>query len=207
MEIIRGKMSLDMDVRELSACMAGYRRVVIDVGTGDGRFVRHLAERQPAAFVIGVDACRENLRAVSRVQRANMLFVIANAQTLPDELYGLAGQLTINFPWGSLLKGLLEAEPGLMNGLSAIAQPAALVDVRLNAGALAEAGYSLEKGTQLVRDSLLAHGFGLRPPARLETQALRQVPSTWARRLAFGRDPRSVVLSGARAHLAVSPRQ
>lgn len=198
MEIIRGKIPLQMDAPGLSACLAGCRRIHIDLGTGDGRFVRQLAQANPAVFVIGVDACRENLRAVSRVTRANELFVIANAECLPRELYGLAGQLSINFPWGSLLSGLLEAKPALMDGLCAISQPGALLDVRLNAAALAEAGYSFEQGAARVRDNLLWRGFGLRPPAALDARALRSYPSTWARRLAAGRDPRSVVLTSAR---------
>ena len=196
MEIIRGKMSLEMDAGTLSTSISGCRRVLIDLGTGDGRFVRYLAEANPDAFVIGVDACRENLREASRRNQGNALFVIANARSLPAELYGLATQVTINFPWGSLLQGLLEAEPGLMAGLSAVSQPGALLEVRLNAGALAEAGYSLEKGTALVWDNLLAHGFGLRVPAKLDVQSLRGYPTTWSRRLAVGRDPRSVALSG-----------
>jgi len=198
MEIIRGKMSLEMDASALAQSMLGYRRTIIDLGTGDGRFVRHMAQAYPAAFVIGVDACRENLRATSRDNRANALFVIANAQALPREIYGLAGHVTINFPWGSLLEGLLAGQPGLMHGLAAISLPGALLDIRLNAAALAEAGVSFEKGTALVRGSLLANGFGLRVPTVLDTQTLRACPTTWARRLAFGRDPRSVVLSGAR---------
>jgi len=201
MEIIRGKMSLEMDAGTLSTSISGCRHVLIDLGTGDGRFVRRQAEQHPAAFVIGVDACRENLRVVSRAKLPNALFVIANAQSLPAGLYGLATQVTINFPWGSLLEGLLQAEHGLMAGLSAVSRPGTLLEVRLNAGALAEAGTSLEKGTALVRDNLLSHGFGLRAPAMLDINNLRNYPTTWSRRLAVGRDPRSVALSGARLAL------
>jgi 16S rRNA (adenine(1408)-N(1))-methyltransferase len=62
METIRGKSSLDMDCIDLNTKLAGHTRVLLDLGTGDGRYVRHFAEKNPGWFVIGVDACRENLR-------------------------------------------------------------------------------------------------------------------------------------------------
>jgi 16S rRNA (adenine(1408)-N(1))-methyltransferase len=198
MEILRGKMSLEMDEAGLAQSITGYHQVVVDLGTGDGRFVRHLAETHPGAFVIGVDACRENLHAASRVKSTNTLFVIANVQSLPCALHGLAQRVTINFPWGSLLDGLLQAEPALLDGIAAISRPGALLDVRLNAAALAEAGWPFEKGACRVQSVLLGSGFGLYEPVALNAQALDVYPSTWARRLAHGRDPRAVELSGMR---------
>jgi 16S rRNA (adenine(1408)-N(1))-methyltransferase len=198
MEILRGKVSLEMNGPALAQHLTAYEQIVIDLGTGDGRFVRHLAEKQPGTFVIGVDACRENLRAASRAKHTNALFVIANAQSLPCALNGLAHRVTINFPWGSLLGGLLRAEPALLDGISAIARPGAQLDVRLNAAALAEAGWPFEEGTCRVQSVLHSSGFCLHAPVRLDAQALRAYPSTWARRLAFGRDPRAVAICGIR---------
>ena len=87
-------------------------------------------------FFIGVDACRENLRANSRSKLPNALFVIASAQSLPQELNGLASHITINFPWGSLLESLLSNEDSLMSRLIAITRPFASLDIRLNGEAL-----------------------------------------------------------------------
>ena len=66
METIRGKHALFIDARDLARRTAGYSRLWIDIGTGDGRFVRHIAATQPETFAIGIDACRENLREMSR---------------------------------------------------------------------------------------------------------------------------------------------
>ncbi len=101
METIRGKTSHILDLYGLSEQLAkGYRRVILDLGTGDGRYVRFLADKYPDWFIVGVDACRDNLRESSQIKLPNMLFVIANAQTLPHELSGLASHVTINFPRG-----------------------------------------------------------------------------------------------------------
>ena len=196
MEIIQGKHALQIDASALAGRMAACRHSLIDIGTGDGRFVRHIAATHADTLAIGVDACRENLRDVSRRAPHNTLFVIANAQALPRELYGLADHITINFPWGSLLAGLLNADAALLDGLASVARPGAVLEVRLNAGALAEAGRSLEDGGHSVRRALCAAGFEVRAPHTLNAQDLRACPTTWAKRLAFGRDPRALYLGG-----------
>src|SRR6185369_16854166 len=94
----------------------------LDLGTGDGKFAFHYARTFPRHFIIGVDACRENLREHSNAKLPNALFVIANAQRLPYELNGLVSHITINFPWGSLLESLLSGDSNLMRGLEAISR-------------------------------------------------------------------------------------
>jgi 16S rRNA (adenine(1408)-N(1))-methyltransferase len=196
MEIIRGKHASYIDALRLD----GYTKVHLDLGTGDGRFVQQLAQKQPDWFVIGVDACRDNLHEVSRRAPENALFVIANAQRLPVELRGLAAQVTIHFPWGSLLEGLLEADPALLAGLMEITRPDAELAVYLNGGALAEAGWSLEEGAEQVRQVLSCSGFTMHRSLNLTASELKAYPTTWAKRLAFGRDPRAVCLAGMRRY-------
>jgi hypothetical protein len=38
METIRGKTSLDLDLTELNERLANYHRIILDLGTGDGRY-------------------------------------------------------------------------------------------------------------------------------------------------------------------------
>jgi len=196
METIWGKMPLDLDLNGLKERIANYNRITLDLGTGDGRYVRSLAERNPSWFVIGVDACRENLREYSQTKLPNILFIIANAQDLPEELSGLVSYVTINFPWGSLLDSLLTSDIKLMRGLVSISGSLRSVDVRLNDGALAEAGWTLEAGAERIYNNLLQAGWQVDAPVMMNSNALRAFPSTWARRLAFGRDPRAMEMSG-----------
>jgi 16S rRNA (adenine(1408)-N(1))-methyltransferase len=196
MEVIRGKNASFMDSSAFAERLSGYDSIFIDIGTGDGRFVQHLAQTHPDCFVIGIDACRENLHEVSRRAPSNALLVIANAQALPVELSGLGAQITINFPWGSLLEGLLMGNMAMLDSLIAIARPDARLEVRLNAGALAELDWSLEAGGERVRDVLTANGFDMQWPITLSARDLKAYPTTWAKRLAFGRDPRAAYLHG-----------
>ena len=196
METIRGRRSLDLDLTELNARLTNYKRVILDLGTGDGRYVHHLAERNPRWFVIGVDACRENLHDYSRTKLPNALFVIANAQNLPCELNGLISHITINFPWGSLVESLLAGDLKLIRGLRCISRASAALNLRLNGGALVEVGKTLEAGTDRIFYNLLGAGWQLEHPATMDACALKQFPTTWAKRLAFGRDPRAMSLGG-----------
>ena len=195
MESIRGKTPLQLTTDEFSRRVAGYKNIWLDLGTGDGRFVHQMSMQNRQDFFIGLDACRENLRENSRDCPANALYLIASAQSLPAELDGLAAQITINFPWGSLLRGLLDGDMALLGGIARVARPNAELTIRLNGGALAEAGWSLEAGTWQVYDSLQSAGFQTRQPQPLDAAGLRACPTTWAKRLAVGRDPRGWLLS------------
>ncbi len=105
MECIRGKTSAEIDAEGLAASVAGYTDVLIDLGTGDGRYVLHVARTRPSWFAVGVDACRENLRKASRKAPSNALYVIANALALPGELGGMASKVTITSPGAACSQG------------------------------------------------------------------------------------------------------
>ncbi|MBI5963202.1 MAG: class I SAM-dependent methyltransferase [Chloroflexi bacterium] len=196
MEIIQGKASLDLDLTELKERLTTYNRIILDLGTGDGKFAFCHADKFPNHFVIGVDSCRENLHEYSRAKLPNLLYIIASAQNLPQELSGLVSHVTINFPWGSLLESLLAGDIRLIRGLESISRSVTTVEIRLNGGALAEAGWSLEDGANQIFNNLSQAGWRINVPALMNANALRSFPSTWAKRLAFGRDPRAVLLSG-----------
>ena len=198
METIRGKTPHILDLNGLKARLTNYQRVLLDLGTGDGRYVHALADRNPDWFIIGVDACRENLEEHSRAKASNMLFLIASAQDLPHELSGLVSHITINFPWGSLLQSLLAGDSSLLNGLSCIAHQKAYIEIFLNGGATAENGVDLKSGAIRIRENLWDAGWRSAAPYPISISALQKYPTTWARRLAHGRDPRVMALCGRR---------
>jgi 16S rRNA (adenine(1408)-N(1))-methyltransferase len=107
--------------------------VVLDLGTGDGRFVLATAAREPHTLVVGLDAdasrMAEASRRAARPPRKgglpNAFFAVAAAEALPPELDGRADAVTIHFPWGSLLRGVLGAEPWLAAALRRVTKPGA----------------------------------------------------------------------------------
>ena len=195
METIRGKTSPEMTASDLQKQLMGYKHILIDLGTGDGRYVRCRAEQHKERFFIGVDACRDNLRANSRRILPNALFIIADAQALPTELNGLASHITINFPWGSLLESLLSSEDSLISRLLSATRPFARMDIHLNAEALVTAGWTLESGADQIECIVNTVGWRTKSHSWMDAHLLRSFPTTWAKRLAFGRDPCAIRLS------------
>lgn len=111
--------------------------VVIDIGTGDGVFVYQSARRNPKKFYIGVDANPRPLEKVSeRIRRKpakgglpNALFVQAAAEDLPLELDGVADEVHVHFPWGSLLRAVATGDRVVLQNLRRICSPGALLEV------------------------------------------------------------------------------
>jgi hypothetical protein len=196
METIQGRKTRELDLHEFKKQLTDYDHVALDLGTGDGRYARTLAGQFSGWFIVGLDACRENLRVHSQANLKNLLFVIASAQSLPKELSGLISHVAINFPWGSLLDSLLVGESAVMDGLESVVQRNAMLDLRLNSGALAEAGSTLEAGAYTIYNNLCRTGWAVKAPVFMSHHELRAFPSTWAKRLAFGRDPRAMLLTG-----------
>jgi 16S rRNA (adenine(1408)-N(1))-methyltransferase len=142
--------------------------VAIDLGTGDGRYVLATAAQEPCTLAVGIDADSSRMAEASRrAARApkkgglpNALFVVAGAESLPSELDGVAGAVTIHFPWGSLLRGVLGAEPWLAAALARVT----------SRGAAVEAFVSVTP-----RDALAG------------PEEIAATHSSWARRLGAGR--------------------
>ena len=195
MERIVGKTRRELDGFELRRTAASYQRVLLDLGTGDGRLVRQAAECDKNLFAIGIDTCRENLIRHSRVASPNALFLIADARDLPVDLYGLATLITVNFPWGSLLRSLLDGDSRLFTRIVRCLRPDGLLRISINAEAVGETGCSLGKGTELVVANLQRSGFDLQRRSLLTPVDLKNIPTTWAKRLAFGRNPAAVQIA------------
>ena len=199
MECIQGKRFLQIEPSVLDDWIGHYQKLLVDIGTGDGRFVRAFARAHPEYFAVGLDTCRENLQANTRLRIPNMIYLIGPAKALPTELYGRATILTINFPWGSLLRELLDGDPALLSGLSSTAHEGALLEIRVNADALLhKMGSSVEQWSQKIQDALTHHGFGIRSSEWLGPDELGTLESTWAKRLAFGRDRRALYIVAER---------
>jgi 16S rRNA (adenine(1408)-N(1))-methyltransferase len=160
------------------------------------------AAREPDTLAIGLDASAaamaDSSRRASRGRTAlpNALFAVAAAERPPEALHGLAGSLTVNFPWGSLLRGVVGEDDAVLAGMARLMAAGAETTVLLSVtprdgrppvppeASLAEA-YA-RNGLQLVE---------MRPATPDEVAASG---STWAKRLRAGRD-RPATLLRARA--------
>jgi 16S rRNA (adenine(1408)-N(1))-methyltransferase len=111
--------------------------VVVDIGTGDGRFVSAAARANPNKFYIGIDANAKPLEKISmKATRKpakgglpNVLFLQAAVENLPEELNATADEIHIHFPWGSLLRAVVSGDESVLRALRRICAPGCLLEI------------------------------------------------------------------------------
>ena len=179
--------------------MAAADRVVVDLGTGDGRAAVGLARRDPTAFVIGLDASaaamaetsRRAARAAARGGLPNLLFAVAAAELPPAELCARADEVTVLFPWGSLLRGALAIDPVATAGIAGLVAPGgnvrALVSVAERDAATLGVAPMTGDDKQALARRWAAFGLTLAAFETASDDDIEASGSTWARRLLAGR--------------------
>ena len=195
--------------------IAPYASVIIDIGTGDGRFVYEGARRDGAKFFIGIDPNLPPLRKVSeKIYRRpakggapNALFLQAAVEDLPDELNGIANQLHIQFPWGSLLGAVLRGDESVLAGLRRISAHGARLEVILgldperDQSEIARLGLPEISPAYLkneLRRRYLRAGFDIKNSEFISGSAAQELNSSWAKRLSSN-PARMLVRISARA--------
>ena len=148
------------------------------MGAGDGHFALATARSDPNALVIALDASTDRLadgaRTALRRRTPNILFVVAPIERLPDALLGVAGRVTIHFPWGSLLRGVTYGDDPVLAPLASLARAGGRLDLVLQTADVAV-------------DAFAAHGFVLVDRHVATPAEVSETRSSWAKRLGIGR--------------------
>ena len=189
--------------------------VIIDIGTGDGRFVYQSARRNPKKFYIGIDPNVRPLEKISeRIYRKpakggapNALFIQAAVEDLPAELDGVADELHVHFPWGSLLRAVATGDVVVLQNLRRICAPGALFEVVIgldparDKSELERLGLvplSLEFIDQQLTSRYLAAGFEITERGIIAASEWPEFNTSWAKRL-HQNDQRPITYVIARA--------
>ena len=171
--------------------------VVLDLGTGDGSFVYQSAKENPDRFYIGLDPEPKALRTVSaRAHRKpakgglpNVLFLRAAAEALPQELHGIADEIHIHFPWGSLLRAVLTGDVAVLKGLRRVCAADAwlevvwALDAERDRSELARLGITADLLGEDTRDRYRDAGFQVTESGTLEEPKWPHLKTSWAKRL------------------------
>jgi len=172
---------------------------VVDLGTGDGRAAVARARREPAAFVVGLDAsssamAEASLRAARPAPKgglSNLLFAVASAEQPPDELRGQIDEITILFPWGSLLRGVLATDAAAAAGIASLVAPGGVVRILLSVTDMDAAAADLRPlaagDADAIRRRWSPFGLAVTRFAPATADEIAASGSTWARRLLRGR--------------------
>ncbi len=178
------------------AWCARFNELHVDLGTGDARYALRLARQRADLGVVGVDTCLDHVRGHARRWPANLALVQCDAAALPDALDGRVNRISVNFPYGRLLTGLLDGDEALRARLGAVLAMGGGIEVRINASALAGTGHSLATAEEALSDVCRCLGCDSVRCRRLDAAELRRFPSTWAKRIGFGREAVAIEVVG-----------
>lgn len=172
--------------------------MTIDVGTGDGRAVLATAARDPRTFAIGLDAtaaamAESSRRAAGPARKGglpNAAFVLAAAEAPPPALCSIASFVTVQFPWGSLLRGCVGADETVARGLASLVAPGGMLELLL-APADRDGLDGVPTDAAALGDAVAATfaplGFDVRVRRLATPVEVAASGSTWARRLGAAR--------------------
>lgn len=179
--------------------------IIIDIGTGDGKFVYELAKNNPDKFVIGIDASHAGLieksqkiyKKKSKGGLPNALFVLASVENLPAELEGIANQIFINFPWGSLLAGLVKVDEIIWGEIKKLCKAGTIIDIIFGYDSTQDAkeikrldlpDLNLDYIKHQMIPKLSEIGFTKKELREITNEDLKDYPSSWSKKLGFGKE-------------------
>lgn len=177
-----------------------FDKTIVDLGTGDGRFVYKEALKNPNNLYIGIDPSEKQLaiytREINKKRLKNAKFIVGSADNLPKYLIGTVDEVNINFPWGRLLEVVVKADTGFSNIVSLLKVSGLLkiifgyhTDLEPSESSRLELS---DISFDYVKNSLSEKykTFGLYPRSitLLSKSDLKALESSWGKRLAFGRD-------------------
>ena len=143
----------------------------------------------------------------ARAGLTNLIFVRASIEDLPAELAGVADQVTVILPWGSLLAAFARPVVPLLHNVRRLCAPEAALTVVLGVDPQRDRAEVLRLGLPALDAAHFAGaltagyadaGFTVTSVRALASEDLARWASSWAKRLAFGR-PRPVFQIEARA--------
>ncbi|HET9528587.1 MAG TPA: methyltransferase domain-containing protein [Pyrinomonadaceae bacterium] len=189
--------------------------VIIDIGTGDGRFVYQSARQNPDKFYIGIDPNVRPLEKISeKIHRKpskggspNVLFIQAAVEDLPAELDGVADEVHVHFPWGSLLRAFATGDLEVLTNVRRICSRSAVLEVVIGIDPVRDRSEIERLGLPALTNDYLANelagryrsaGFEVFEHGIMSAAQWSGMETSWARRLQKN-DQRTVVYVVARA--------
>lgn len=217
MIIVTGKQTALITNEQLRERIAPYKSVSVDVGAGDGRFAYRYAQLNPDRIIIALDPVRENLRELSakaarkpeRGGLANVLYVVASIEQLPPELHGIADEIVVTLPWGSLMRGIILGDAAVLEPLARLGRDGASLRIVLNTRIFDEPvpidARDLPEVTPDYARTDMARAFeraGMRITSAdwLDADDVATLGTTWAKRLSHRAPPRSVIIEATVTH-------
>jgi 16S rRNA (adenine(1408)-N(1))-methyltransferase len=199
-KVVAGNKTYDINEKELNKLIKCYDGTVIDLGTGDGRFVYQSALKKPNLFYIGIDPSQKQLeiysKKVVRKKLPNVIFCLGSLEHLPLELKNKADRLVVNLPWGTLLQNIVLPSREPIQNLVGMMKRGGILDItlgyhqelepsetaRLNLPDLSE-----EYIKNVLVPKLEEYNLTQKKIQKMGRKKLRNMMTTWSKKLSFGK--------------------
>jgi 16S rRNA (adenine(1408)-N(1))-methyltransferase len=197
---ITGKDKVNIDGDAFAGKVVNYKKIILDLGTGDGRFVFKNALKNPNIFFVGMDPAEKQLSEysskVNRKRMDNCMFVLGSIEDTPTELNSSFDEIYINLPWGSLLEKIVKINKIGIESIKNLLKENGRVFITLGYAPDLEPSETrrldLPKIDEFfIQDQILPilrKNFSTVSLKKLSKKELGEIETTWAKKLKFGKD-------------------
>jgi len=199
MKLVLGNKIKNIEGQEFLGLIKEFDKKIVDLGTGDGKYVLRNGLKNPNRLYIGIDPIKKQMQAssrkVARKKLPNVLFIVASAENLPWELNEIVDEVKIIFPWGSLLNYVANCDLEKIQKIRNLLKKDGTLEIVF--------GYTKDKepvetgrlGLEILSEDYLKDflvpkykqaGFSLLKMEKLEKKEFPDIGSSWSKRLDFG---------------------
>ena len=198
---IVGNNQKELEADEFRNLMKSFEKVILDIGTGDGRFVYKNALKNDKNLYIGLDPVVKQLEKYSkkavRKNLKNVLFVQGSAENIPPELFCEINKIFINLPWGTLLKKIVKTDQYFIKDLYILLKKQGELEITF--GYLPELepseykrlslpNISLDFISNTIMSNFKIYGFNINSVEEISKEYLKNIETTWSKKLTFGKN-------------------
>jgi 16S rRNA (adenine(1408)-N(1))-methyltransferase len=162
---------------------------VIDAGTGDGRYPLHVARTRGDTLAIGLDASADTLayaaRRAARESLPNLLLLREPLESIPLESF--ADEVTIHFPWGSLLRGALAEDEEVFAAICDLPRRGRTLTLMLSLTARDGSARLTDIDISRMLRAYRGRGLALVQRRAIAPADVEAAHSSWGKRLGVGR--------------------
>ncbi|GAB4284404.1 MAG: hypothetical protein Kow0081_1550 [Candidatus Dojkabacteria bacterium] len=202
MKIIKGKNIIE---RKEILIPSNFVKTIIEFGSGDGKELYKLARENPKNFHIGIEP---NEKALEKVTKQiykkpakggleNIIFLKASVQQVDSSLFHSADEVFVSFPWGSLLEGIVKADPEVIFGIKNVLKNGAIASFTLAYDDKYEENYLKERqmpklNLEFLETTFAAKlkefGLTLKLARLMQDGEKKNIKSSWGKKILEKRD-------------------
>lgn len=175
-----------------------FDKYVLDIGTGDGRYVYKSALLNPNTLYIGIDPAsnlKEYQREINRKKLTNAILLKSSIENFDPKISSIFDQISVILPWGNLLKYVVIVDQDFFIKIASWMKPSSKLQIIFGFNEELEEKETkrlsltelTEKEVEFIKEKYHnLKDFKLEIFEEINNKDLKQFETTWAKKLTFG---------------------